>query len=98
MKSAVTLSTNDNFIISGSDRVFGCHLLTLCEREGTTVPKFVQICLDAVDKRGTFINGCWLNIKHLQQGKQKRIIYMCGLVSLCLKPHQAQPTSKGKSI
>lgn len=37
-----------------SDRVFGCHLSTLCEREGTTVPKFVQICLDAVEKRGTF--------------------------------------------
>lgn len=34
------------------DRVFGCHLQTLCQREGTTVPKFVQVCLDAVEKRG----------------------------------------------
>ncbi|XP_044221322.1 rho GTPase-activating protein 15 isoform X2 [Thunnus albacares] len=41
------------------DRVFGCNLLTLCEREGTTVPKFVQICLDAVDKRGLEADGIY---------------------------------------
>lgn len=41
------------------DRVFGCHLLTLCERERTTVPRFVQICLDAVDKRGLEVDGIY---------------------------------------
>uniref|UniRef100_A0A3B4WN96 Rho GTPase activating protein 15 n=1 Tax=Seriola lalandi dorsalis TaxID=1841481 RepID=A0A3B4WN96_SERLL len=41
------------------DRVFGCHLLTLCEREGTTVPKFVQTCLDAVNKRGLEVDGIY---------------------------------------
>ncbi|KAM9709894.1 rho GTPase-activating protein 15 isoform 2-T2 [Menidia menidia] len=41
------------------DRVFGCHLLTLCEREGSTVPKFVQICVDAVEKRGLDANGIY---------------------------------------
>ncbi|XP_018518564.1 rho GTPase-activating protein 15 [Lates calcarifer] len=41
------------------DRVFGCHLSTLCEREGTTVPKFVKICLDAVDKRGLQVDGIY---------------------------------------
>ncbi|XP_072253711.1 rho GTPase-activating protein 15 [Leuresthes tenuis] len=41
------------------DRVFGCHLLTLCEREGTTVPKFVQICVDAVEKRGLEADGIY---------------------------------------
>nr|XP_033473009.1 rho GTPase-activating protein 15 [Epinephelus lanceolatus] len=41
------------------DRVFGCHLLTLCQREGTTVPKFVQTCLDAVDKRGLDVDGIY---------------------------------------
>ncbi|XP_040005189.1 rho GTPase-activating protein 15 [Xiphias gladius] len=41
------------------DRVFGCHLSTLCEREGTTVPNFVQICLDAVDKRGLEVDGIY---------------------------------------
>uniref|UniRef100_A0A8D3B212 Rho GTPase-activating protein 15 n=1 Tax=Scophthalmus maximus TaxID=52904 RepID=A0A8D3B212_SCOMX len=41
------------------DRVFGCHLSTLCGREGTTVPKFVQICVDAVDKRGLEVDGIY---------------------------------------
>ncbi|KAM6978135.1 rho GTPase-activating protein 15 [Tautogolabrus adspersus] len=41
------------------DRVFGCHLLTLCEREGNTVPRFVQICVDAVDKRGLEVDGIY---------------------------------------
>ncbi|XP_029282414.1 rho GTPase-activating protein 15 [Cottoperca gobio] len=41
------------------DRVFGCHLLTLCEREGATVPRFVQICLDAIDKRGLEVDGIY---------------------------------------
>ncbi|XP_074514134.1 rho GTPase-activating protein 15 isoform X1 [Sebastes fasciatus] len=41
------------------DRVFGCHLLTLCEREGTTVPRFTQICLDAIEKRGLEVDGIY---------------------------------------
>ncbi|XP_015240207.1 PREDICTED: rho GTPase-activating protein 15 [Cyprinodon variegatus] len=41
------------------DRVFGCHLLTLCEREGTTVPKFVKLCLEAVEKRGLEADGIY---------------------------------------
>ncbi|KAM3608351.1 uncharacterized protein V6R79_023612 [Siganus canaliculatus] len=41
------------------DRVFGCNLATLCEREGTTVPKFVRICLDAVEKRGLEADGIY---------------------------------------
>ncbi|XP_042351256.1 rho GTPase-activating protein 15-like isoform X2 [Plectropomus leopardus] len=41
------------------DRIFGCHLLTLCQREGTTVPRFVKICLDAVDKRGLEADGIY---------------------------------------
>ncbi|XP_069010543.1 rho GTPase-activating protein 15 [Embiotoca jacksoni] len=41
------------------DRVFGCHLLTLCEREGTTVPKFIHVCLDAVEKRGLEADGIY---------------------------------------
>lgn len=41
------------------DRVFGCHLATLCKREGGTVPKFVKLCIEAVEKRGRhlFINS-----------------------------------------
>ncbi|KAM9343057.1 rho GTPase-activating protein 15 isoform 2-T2 [Pholidichthys leucotaenia] len=41
------------------DRVFGCHLLILCEREGTTVPKFIKVCLEAVDKRGMEVDGIY---------------------------------------
>ncbi|XP_029385637.1 rho GTPase-activating protein 15 isoform X2 [Echeneis naucrates] len=41
------------------DRVFGCHLSTLCQREETTVPKFVRTCLDAVDKRGLEVDGIY---------------------------------------
>ncbi|XP_071770684.1 rho GTPase-activating protein 15 [Centroberyx gerrardi] len=41
------------------DRVFGCHLLTLCEREGTTVPKFVKLCLETVEKRGLDADGIY---------------------------------------
>ncbi|XP_017296372.1 rho GTPase-activating protein 15 isoform X2 [Kryptolebias marmoratus] len=41
------------------NRVFGCHLLTLCEREGTTVPKFVKTCLDTVEKRGLEADGIY---------------------------------------
>lgn len=35
-----------------TDRVFGCHMLTLCERERTTVPKFVKLCVEELEKRG----------------------------------------------
>ncbi|XP_072349706.1 rho GTPase-activating protein 9-like [Scyliorhinus torazame] len=36
------------------DQVFGCRLDALCEREKTTVPKFVRLCIEAVEKRGNF--------------------------------------------
>ncbi|KAJ8247103.1 hypothetical protein GJAV_G00258770 [Gymnothorax javanicus] len=41
------------------DRVFGCHLLTLCEREKTTIPRFVQKCVAAVEKRGLETDGIY---------------------------------------
>ncbi|XP_056292605.1 rho GTPase-activating protein 15 isoform X2 [Pseudoliparis swirei] len=41
------------------DRVFGCPLLALCEREGVTVPSFVHVCLEAVDKRGLEADGIY---------------------------------------
>ncbi|XP_074082408.1 rho GTPase-activating protein 9 isoform X2 [Macrotis lagotis] len=33
------------------DQVFGCHLESLCKREGSTVPNFFRLCIDTVDKR-----------------------------------------------
>uniref|UniRef100_A0AAR2LMJ4 Rho GTPase-activating protein 15 n=1 Tax=Pygocentrus nattereri TaxID=42514 RepID=A0AAR2LMJ4_PYGNA len=41
------------------DCVFGCHLLTLCQREGTTVPRFVQLCVKEVEKRGLEADGIY---------------------------------------
>ncbi|XP_064182728.1 rho GTPase-activating protein 15 isoform X1 [Anguilla rostrata] len=41
------------------DRVFGCHLLTLCAREGTTIPSFVEKCVQAVEKRGLEADGIY---------------------------------------
>lgn len=36
-----------------SDQVFGCSLEMLCERERSTVPRFVRLCTEAVERRGT---------------------------------------------
>ncbi|XP_051564695.1 rho GTPase-activating protein 15-like [Myxocyprinus asiaticus] len=41
------------------DRVFGCHILTLCERQGTTVPRFVKLCVEEVEKRGLVADGIY---------------------------------------
>ncbi|XP_024920109.1 rho GTPase-activating protein 15 [Cynoglossus semilaevis] len=41
------------------DNVFGCHLDTLCHRENTTVPKFVEKCVRAVERRGLDIDGIY---------------------------------------
>uniref|UniRef100_A0AAY4ATA4 Rho GTPase-activating protein 15 n=1 Tax=Denticeps clupeoides TaxID=299321 RepID=A0AAY4ATA4_9TELE len=41
------------------DRVFGCHLVTLCNREGSTVPKFVKQCFEEVEKRGLEADGIY---------------------------------------
>ncbi|XP_051872214.1 LOW QUALITY PROTEIN: rho GTPase-activating protein 12-like [Pristis pectinata] len=41
------------------DQVFGCNLNSLCQREGTTVPKFVTLCIDHVEKEGLNIDGLY---------------------------------------
>ncbi|KAI3365510.1 hypothetical protein L3Q82_010598, partial [Scortum barcoo] len=41
------------------DNVFGCHLATLCTQERTTVPGFVEKCINAVEKRGLDIDGLY---------------------------------------
>ncbi len=78
-----------NISLSVSDRVFGCHLLTLCEREGNTVPRFVQICLDAVDKRGMFTSSWW-KLKHFLQGKQRHRKHTTHIVFSLLRPRWPQ--------
>ncbi|XP_059407609.1 rho GTPase-activating protein 27-like isoform X3 [Carassius carassius] len=41
------------------ENVFGCHLDTLCHRENTTVPKFMEKCIRTVEKRGLKIDGIY---------------------------------------
>ncbi|XP_040889382.1 rho GTPase-activating protein 15 isoform X2 [Toxotes jaculatrix] len=41
------------------DQVFGCHLEMLCEREKSTVPRFVRLCTEAVERRGLDTDGIY---------------------------------------
>ncbi|XP_050924551.1 rho GTPase-activating protein 27 isoform X2 [Lates calcarifer] len=41
------------------DNVFGCHLDTLCHRENTTIPRFVEKCIRAVERRGLDVDGIY---------------------------------------
>lgn len=41
------------------DQVFGCRLDALCHREHGTVPKFVRLCIEAVNERGLDVDGIY---------------------------------------
>ncbi|XP_075896658.1 rho GTPase-activating protein 27 isoform X2 [Nelusetta ayraudi] len=41
------------------DNVFGCHLGELCAQERTTIPRFVEKCVKAVERRGLDIDGLY---------------------------------------
>ncbi|XP_052407706.1 rho GTPase-activating protein 27 isoform X4 [Carassius gibelio] len=41
------------------DNVFGCHIDTLCHRENTNVPKFMEKCIRTVEKRGLKVDGIY---------------------------------------
>ncbi|XP_042188542.1 rho GTPase-activating protein 12b isoform X9 [Callorhinchus milii] len=41
------------------DQVFGCNLDSLCQRENTTIPQFVKMCIDHVEKEGLDIDGLY---------------------------------------
>ncbi|KAM4822431.1 rho GTPase-activating protein 27 isoform X1 [Urocitellus parryii] len=41
------------------DQVFGCALAVLCERERSSVPRFVQQCIRTVEARGLDIDGLY---------------------------------------
>lgn len=41
------------------DQVFGCRLEMLCEREKSTVPRFVRLCTEAVERRGLEADGIY---------------------------------------
>uniref|UniRef100_A0A3B4Y0L7 Rho GTPase activating protein 12 n=1 Tax=Seriola lalandi dorsalis TaxID=1841481 RepID=A0A3B4Y0L7_SERLL len=41
------------------DQVFGCSLTSLCQRENTSVPNFVKMCIDHVENTGLSIDGLY---------------------------------------
>ncbi|KAL1006755.1 hypothetical protein UPYG_G00076430 [Umbra pygmaea] len=41
------------------DQVFGCSLSSLCQRENTSVPNFVTMCIDHVEQTGLSIDGIY---------------------------------------
>uniref|UniRef100_A0A8C7KB97 Rho GTPase activating protein 12 n=1 Tax=Oncorhynchus kisutch TaxID=8019 RepID=A0A8C7KB97_ONCKI len=41
------------------DQVFGCSLSSLCQRENTSVPTFVTMCIDHVENTGLSIDGIY---------------------------------------
>uniref|UniRef100_A0A8D2LSS9 Rho GTPase-activating protein 12 n=1 Tax=Varanus komodoensis TaxID=61221 RepID=A0A8D2LSS9_VARKO len=41
------------------DQVFGCNLSSLCQRENTTVPKFVKLCIEHVEEHGLDVDGLY---------------------------------------
>ncbi|XP_061871517.1 rho GTPase-activating protein 9-like [Colius striatus] len=44
---------------SDKKRVFGCRLDALCQREGSSVPRFLQLCVQAVEQRGLDVDGIY---------------------------------------
>ncbi|XP_047424180.1 rho GTPase-activating protein 12b isoform X5 [Mugil cephalus] len=41
------------------DQVFGCSLTSLCQRENTSVPNFVRMCIDHVENTGLSVDGLY---------------------------------------
>uniref|UniRef100_A0A8C1UPS2 Rho GTPase activating protein 12b n=1 Tax=Cyprinus carpio TaxID=7962 RepID=A0A8C1UPS2_CYPCA len=41
------------------DQVFGCSLTALCQREGTSVPHFVKMCIEHVENTGLNVDGLY---------------------------------------
>lgn len=39
-----------------ADQVFGSSLSSLCQRENTSVPNFVRMCIDHVENTGTTLS------------------------------------------
>uniref|UniRef100_A0A8D0GMU3 Rho GTPase-activating protein 12 n=1 Tax=Sphenodon punctatus TaxID=8508 RepID=A0A8D0GMU3_SPHPU len=42
-----------------SDQVFGSILTSLCQRENSTVPKFVKLCIEHVEEHGLDVDGLY---------------------------------------
>uniref|UniRef100_A0A5F8G6T4 Rho-GAP domain-containing protein n=1 Tax=Monodelphis domestica TaxID=13616 RepID=A0A5F8G6T4_MONDO len=68
------------------DQVFGCALSTLCERENSLIPRFVQQCIRTVESRGLDIDGLYRisgNLATIQKLRYKVDHETATLSSLC---------------
>ncbi|RWS07074.1 Rho GTPase-activating protein 12-like protein, partial [Dinothrombium tinctorium] len=52
--------------------VFGCNLITLCQSEKQNVPKFVQQCIDAIEKKDLKADGIYRACGNLSQVQKIR--------------------------
>ncbi|XP_075778772.1 rho GTPase-activating protein 12 isoform X7 [Pelodiscus sinensis] len=41
------------------DQVFGSNLISLCQRENSSVPKFVKLCIEHVEEHGLDVDGLY---------------------------------------
>ncbi|KAK3568830.1 hypothetical protein QTP86_017376, partial [Hemibagrus guttatus] len=76
------------------DCVFGCHMLTLCQREGTTVPKFVQLCVKELEKRGLEADGIYRVSGNLATIQKLR--FLVDQVHMKDKKNNVSELSRGK--
>uniref|UniRef100_A0A452RZG0 Rho-GAP domain-containing protein n=1 Tax=Ursus americanus TaxID=9643 RepID=A0A452RZG0_URSAM len=64
------------------DQIFGSHLHTVCERENSTVPRFVKQCIEAVEKRGLDVDGIYRVSGNLATIQKLRFIVNQGNCSI----------------
>uniref|UniRef100_A0A8B9ZYK1 Rho-GAP domain-containing protein n=1 Tax=Anas zonorhyncha TaxID=75864 RepID=A0A8B9ZYK1_9AVES len=80
------------------DQVFGCRLEALCQRENTTVPRFVRLCVEAVEERGLDVDGIYRingNLSVIQKLRfavdQERAVTSDGRYVFPEQPCQGEP-------
>ncbi|KAG1683876.1 Rho GTPase-activating protein 15 [Nymphon striatum] len=54
-----TMETLTEKGILQDEPVFGCNIIHLCSREGTTIPRFVQECIGAIEQRDMKTDGLY---------------------------------------
>uniref|UniRef100_A0A669B7S7 Rho GTPase activating protein 12b n=1 Tax=Oreochromis niloticus TaxID=8128 RepID=A0A669B7S7_ORENI len=66
------------------DQVFGCALSSLCQRENTTVPNFVKMCIDNVENNGLLLIEirCDYEKVNLSDGKWEDIHVTTGALKM----------------
>uniref|UniRef100_A0A8C5LX10 Rho GTPase activating protein 12 n=1 Tax=Leptobrachium leishanense TaxID=445787 RepID=A0A8C5LX10_9ANUR len=64
------------------DPVFGSSLASLCQRENTTVPNFVKLCIDHVEEYGLYVDGLYRVNLNDSVGKWEDIHVITGALKM----------------